>query len=138
MQRLGGSKGGGKITFGKLLDICGIDRKSVDSRFLSSAAVGLLPANFAGLGSISFCLGGFVHVERLQLDLLLSMKQKKCFFTAWTTSTCERTGASLSKRVSFFQRALELAIEKHRGLKIWQHRGRHNSLQRRGCDSQCH
>ena len=56
VKRIGRSKGGGKITFGELLVVCGIDRQSVDPRFLSSIGVGIIPPGFAGLGKISFGL----------------------------------------------------------------------------------
>ena len=57
--RIGGSKGGGRITFGELLDLCGTDRESVDPRFLSFTGVGLVLASFAGVGKSSFCLEKF-------------------------------------------------------------------------------
>ena len=56
VQRIGSSKRSGKVTSGKLLEICGIDRESVDPRFLSSTSVGLLPASFSGSGKSSLCL----------------------------------------------------------------------------------
>ena len=55
VKRIGRSKSGGKITFGELLVVCGIDRESVDPRFLS-IGVGIIPPGFAGLGKISFGL----------------------------------------------------------------------------------
>ena len=48
VKRIGRSKGGGKITSGELLVVCGID--------LSSIGVGIIPPGFAGLGKISFGL----------------------------------------------------------------------------------
>ena len=50
------STGGGKISFGRFLDSCGIYPASVEPRFLSSTGVGPLPTSFAGLGKNSFDL----------------------------------------------------------------------------------
>ena len=86
----------GKNTCGKLLVTCGMDRESVDPRFLASIGVRLLPAVFAGLGKNSIRLGGgLLLLGRLYLDLLLSVRHKGSL-EAWqlapkagcTLSTC--------------------------------------------------
>ena len=64
---------GGKITVGKLLDICRIDRESVNLLFLSSTSMEILPTSFAGLWKNSFGFGGLLLLVRLRLDLQLSM-----------------------------------------------------------------
>ena len=56
MDRICGSKSGGKITFGKLLDVCGTESESVDPRFLFSDCKRSLPARFSGLGMDSLVM----------------------------------------------------------------------------------
>ena len=96
----GGPNGGGKITFGELLAICGIDREPVDKRFLSSIRVGLLPVNLA-----SFGVGRFA----------LSMKHEGVL-EKWHWAPVKKNWYGLPKRVSLFQRAQKwketMAIQK--------------------------
>ena len=86
--------------------------------------------------------GGLLLLVRLQLDLLLSMKQEG-FREAWQPAPVNKNWSRLPKLNSFFQRALKCScykkqFQKHRGLKNWQHCGWQNSLQKHGCDSSWH
>ena len=100
-----------KSLIGKRLDICGTSRESVNPRFLSTTSVRLLQAFFVGLGS--FCLA----IGRLQLDLLLSMKQKGSL-EAWQLIPVKKNWNWRPEQVSLFPRALKWhkkATQKHRG-----------------------
>ena len=69
-------KSGGKVVFGKLLAICGLEWKSADTGFLSFVCARLLPARLACLGErFPLSLGGMLLLENQQLDLLLSVMQ---------------------------------------------------------------
>ena len=71
VKRIGRSKGGGKITFGELLVVCGIDRQSVDPRFLSSIGVGIIHLASLALGRFHLAWSCLLLLGTLQLDLLL-------------------------------------------------------------------
>ena len=54
-----------KITFGKLLGPCGMDRESADLWFLSHTSVGVLPASLV-VGRIPSAWGGLLPLDETQ------------------------------------------------------------------------